>query len=108
MALCALCASAAKSKNGRYILLISYEQQSCRDRRIGENCKKCCKMEDIGRCDFLGQEIFPSVSKGYCANLAHMLYIKTVTQQLHENLCHFGMVLFGMPAGKNVKPEIKI
>ena len=46
------------------------------------------------------------ISKGYCANLAYVLYIKTVNSQFHENLCRFGMVLFGIPAGKNIKPEI--
>jgi hypothetical protein len=70
--------------------------------------KNWCKMRDIDGCDFLGQEIFSSVSKGYCPNLAYMLYIKTVNPQFHENLCRFGMVLFGIPARKNVNPEIGI
>jgi len=52
------------------------------------------------------RKFYPLISKGYCANLAYVLYIKTVNSQFHENLCRFGMVLFGIPAGKNIKPEI--
>ena len=55
-----------------------------------------------------GRIFFHLISKGYCANLAHMLYIKTVTPQFHENLCHFGMVLFGVPARKNVIAFLRI
>jgi hypothetical protein len=61
----------------------------------GGMAKIYLKMNGIHRYDFLGHKIFPSVSKGYCANLAHMLYIKTVNPQFYEICAILGWSFLG-------------
>jgi len=69
--------------------------------------KKYCKIKWIDRYNFLGQEIIPSVSKGGCANLAHMLYIKTVNPQFYEICAILGWSFLGYRIEKTLNPKFK-
>jgi len=66
--------------------------------------KKYCKMKWIDRYNLPGQKNFPSVSKGGCANLAHMLYVKTVNPQFYEICAILGWSFLGYWRGKTLYP----